>query len=83
MKTQKAEKIETLKKGIAYFMKQATAAQKRDRGGKLGTAIMYNLIDIRLRNALTREEYLVGFHFGLIGNNGHQGTIVSNAEELA
>ncbi len=78
-----AEKIKTLKNGISYFMKEATSAQKRNRGSKLGTAIMYNMIDSRLRDALTRQEYLVGFHFGLIGNNGHKGSIITNADNIA
>ena len=77
-----AEKIKTLKKAISYFMKEATSAHKHDRGSKLGTAIMYSMIDSRLRDALTRQEYLVGFHFGLIGNNGHKGSIIINSEKL-
>lgn len=76
-------KLKNLKKAITFFTKTATSTQKngKDYNG-YGNPIGYLSIDPQLRKVLSRQEYLIGYCYGLIGNNGHKGSIIKNAVKI-
>lgn len=78
-------KLEELKAEIKKVMPIATSTQKKagyKNGNYVGNPIQWNNIDDRIKKFLTREEYMVGFAFKLIGNNGHRGSIIANASDI-
>ena len=85
MATHNHMNTETLKSAINYYREEATSSQKRNgnkNGLYMGNPIKYTSTDSRLQNILSREEYYIGFALGLIGNNGHDGTILKNASNI-
>lgn len=73
-------KIETLKLGIKYHQENTGRCHYKDR--PLGCP-MYTMMDSKLTKHFTKEELQLAFFAGLIGNNGHDGTIFKNCKDIS
>lgn len=73
MKNKVQQVIDEINKrgGIQSF----TNAVKRDR--PLGCPMRCNTIQ-EVQDGLSNQEYYIAFNLGLIGNNGHKGSIIEN-----
>ena len=69
--------IENLKKEIERIWNSTTSNERRNR--PTGCPTYTFGLKKELRDNFTKQEIHVAFNRGLIGNNGHSGSIVKNA----
>ena len=71
------EKIEKIRTAISI----STLPRNRYKNRPIGCP-MKRMCAAELRAAFTTEELHHAFALGLIGNNGHDGSIIKNAKDL-